>query len=325
LKPLLPIRVPGPSVWAETVASPSNDASLSKVLRRKLQNAFYRLYDSEFGGWGNIHKFVNASATEYAIEQARLGERDQALMARLTLHHGLKLIDPEWGGVYQYSDQLDWLSPHFEKIMFYQAENLRLYSLAYARWERPEYLDAIKSIHSYLQNFLLAPDGGFYTSQDADLNLEIDGHEFFALSNEKRRMLGIPKVDNNIYSRENGWMINALLAMYVATGSEEVLEQAKASAQYIIDNRSIGGGGFSHGETDTSGPFLGDNQAMARAFIALYQNTTERHWLNKANETLEFIEVNFRNAEGGYNSAAVEPSQEGVFANPVRQIDEIAA
>ena len=71
-------------------------------------------------------------------------------MARLTLHNGLQLIDPVWGGVYQYSDQLDWRSPHFEKIMFYQAENLRLYSLAYARWEDPTYLEAMQAIHAYL-------------------------------------------------------------------------------------------------------------------------------------------------------------------------------
>ncbi|MFT7673101.1 MAG: hypothetical protein ACI845_001511 [Gammaproteobacteria bacterium] len=316
---------PGPSVWSETEASPSNNATLSKDLREKLQDVFFRLYDAEFGGWGNIHKFVNAPATEYVIEQARLGKRDHALMARLTLHHGQKLIYPEWGGVYQYSDQLDWPSPHFEKIMFYQAENLRLYSLAYARWKRSEYLEAIKNIHGYLQNFLLAPDGGFYTSQDADLNLEVDDHAFFVLSDQKRRSLGMPKIDTNIYSPENGWMINALLAMYVALGSEIALDQAKASAQFIIDNRSIGNGGFFHGATDTSGPFLGDNQAMARAFIALYQNTSERRWLDKAKETLEFIEVNFRNADGGYNSAAVEPSQEGVFASPIKQIDEIAA
>ena len=46
----------------------------------------------------------------------------------------LHLIDPVWGGVYQYSDEVNWLSPHFEKLMSFQADDLRLYSEAYARW-----------------------------------------------------------------------------------------------------------------------------------------------------------------------------------------------
>ena len=316
---------PGPSVWAEPEATASSEASLSKDLREKLQNTFYEIYDPEFGGWGNIHKFVNAPATEYSIEQARLGVREHALMARLTLHHGQKLIDPEWGGVYQYSDQLDWLSPHFEKIMFYQAENLRLYSLAYARWNNPEHLEMAKNIHRYLNEFLWSSDGAFYTSQDADLSLEVDGHAFFKLDNVKRRELGIPRVDRNIYSRENGWMIRALLAMYDATGDQAMLDQARKSAGFVMQNRALENGGFSHGSHDNSGPFLGDNQAMAQAFISLYQSTAERHWLEKAIQSLEFIEVNFRNPQGGYNSAAVEPASEGVFATPVKQIDEIAA
>ena len=316
---------PGPSVWSEPVATASSEASLSSSLREKLKNSFYELYDAEFGGWGNIHKFVNAPATEYSLEQSRIGARDHTLMARLTLHHGQKLIDPEWGGVYQYSDQLDWLSPHFEKIMFYQAENLRLYSLAYARWEKPEYLETINNIYRYLNEFLWSSEGAFYTSQDADLNLEVDGHDFFRLNNTQRRELGIPKIDTNIYSRENGWMIRALLAMYDATGDESLLDQARRSVDFIIRNRSLQNGGFSHGEHDIAGPYLSDNQAMAQAFLSLYQSTAERHWLEKATQTLEFIEVNFRNTEGGYNSAAVEPATEGVFAIPVKQIDEIAA
>ena len=53
-------------------------------------------------------------------------------MARQTLDAQLNLIDPAWGGVYQYSTDGDWKHPHFEKIMQMQAENLRIYSLAYA-------------------------------------------------------------------------------------------------------------------------------------------------------------------------------------------------
>lgn len=54
-------------------------------------------------------------------------------MARDTLRLQRKLIDPVWGGVYQYSVGGDWNEPHFEKIMQMQAENIRIYAQAYAR------------------------------------------------------------------------------------------------------------------------------------------------------------------------------------------------
>jgi len=316
---------PGPSVWNEPKVTPAGDAALDPELRTKLEAAYFDLYDASFGGWGKIHKFVNAPATEYALEQARLGRREYELMARLTLHNGMHLLDPEWGGVYQYSDQLDWRSPHFEKIMFYQAENLRLYALAYARWQDPAYLEAIESILAYLETFLLDAEGGFYTSQDADLSLEVDGHQYFALSDSDRRALGMPKIDRHIYARENGWLIQALLAVYNATGNQRALTRALAASDYILAGRRLKDGGFSHGKNDQGGPYLGDNQAMAQAFIALYQTMGDRRWLHELKATLEFIEITFRNAEGGYNSSAVEPATQGVFAEPIRQVDEIAA
>ena len=315
---------PGPSVFFEPEAIATEAAALDAEYRRKLEDTFFDLYDGEFGGWGRIHKFVNSSATEYAFELGRIGRREHELMARLTLHQGLKLIDPEWGGVYQYSDQKDWLSPHFEKIMFYQAENLRLYSLAYARWENEAYLDAANSIIRYMDEFLLAPEQAYYTSQDADLNDEVDGHAFFPLNNVQRRALGMPRIDTNIYARENGWMIRALLAYYNATGDEAELRRAIAIADFIGRNRSIEDGGFSHGANDKHGPYLGDNLAMTQAFIALYQSTAERIWLDKASATLAFIQKHFENVDGGYNSATAEPASRGVFSKPIRQIEENA-
>ena len=51
----------------------------------------------------------------------------------------------------------------------FQAENLRIYAAAYARWGDPEYLKDAKQIRRYMKDFLTSPDGVFYTSQDADL------------------------------------------------------------------------------------------------------------------------------------------------------------
>jgi uncharacterized protein YyaL (SSP411 family) len=120
------------------------------------------------------------------------------------------LIDPVWGGVYQYSDARDWRSPHFEKLMSYQADDLRLYAEAYARWQDPRYLHAAAAILGYIDNFLKAPEGCFYVSEDAGLSVATPGRTFYAYDDVARRKAGMPKVDTHCYAREAGWAIRAL-------------------------------------------------------------------------------------------------------------------
>jgi uncharacterized protein len=63
----------------------------------------------------------------------------------------------------------DWVHPHFEKIMSFQADDLRIYSLAAALWPDWGYQAAAGRIAATWEDFLQSPDGSFYTSQDADL------------------------------------------------------------------------------------------------------------------------------------------------------------
>ncbi len=69
-------------------------------------------------------------AVQYCMVRAANGDARAKEMAIQTLLAQRKLIDPVWGGVYQYSTDGDWEHPHFEKIMQFQAENLRTYALS---------------------------------------------------------------------------------------------------------------------------------------------------------------------------------------------------
>src|SRR5215469_12807852 len=101
------------------------------------------------------------------MDLAARGDTRAESMAKQTLNAQLQLLDPVWGGVYQYSTDGVWTKPHFEKIMTMQAENLRVYSHAYAQFHDESYLKAAVAIHKFLTTFLLSPQGAFYTSQDA--------------------------------------------------------------------------------------------------------------------------------------------------------------
>lgn len=316
---------PGPSVLPQARVTPATDAQLSTAQRKRLQDIYFELYDKVNGGWGTLQKFIDDQAMNYALSQARLGKGEYTHMARQTLSAALNLIDPEWGGVYQYSDQVDWRSPHFEKIMSMQASYMRHYAAAYALWGNPEYIQAARAIHRYLTTFLLSPEGAFYTSQNADLNSEVDGHTYYALTGEARRELGIPRIDKNIYARENGWAIDALTALYDVTGDEQVLAQAETAARYILKQRALPGGGFSHGEADSSGPYLGDTLAMAEAFLSLHRSTGEREWLREAERGLQFIRARFMADDGGFITAPAQRDAIGAFREPVKLVEENVA
>ena len=237
-------------------------------------------------------------------------------MARETLGAQRNLIDPVWGGVYQYSTDGDWKHPHYEKLLQFQAENLRIYAAAYARWGDPEYLKDAKLIRRYMKEFLTSPEGVFYTSQDADLVPGEHSEEFFALDDDGRRKKGIPRVDTHVYSRENGWAIQALANLYAVTGEKEHLDDAVRAANWILAHRSLPGGGFSHDEKDVAGPYLGDTLSMGAAFLALYAVTGDLSWLDRATSAAQFINANFKSDTG---FATVSSSG---TVRPTRQLDE---
>ncbi|HEY9869720.1 MAG TPA: DUF255 domain-containing protein [Candidatus Obscuribacterales bacterium] len=296
---------PGPSVQPKKSITYARDAFLSAALRKELQGRYVAGYDEEKAGWGTYHKFMDWDSVEYSMARAKGGDERAARMARETLAAQLKLIDPVWGGVYQYSTDGDWDHPHFEKIMQMQAENMRIYSQAYLLWNDPKYLKAATDIHRYLKAFLLSPEGCFYTSQDADLVKGKHSGDYFSLSDAERRKRGMPAVDRHMYARENGWAINALVALYSATGDEQYFDQARRAAEWIIKNRSLPGGGFSHDSKDPAGPYLGDTLAMGRAFLSLYAASGDRQWLSRAEQAADFIGKHFQTAGAGFVTADV--------------------
>lgn len=271
----------------------SKEGALTPALRKELEKAHADGYDTEEGAWGFQQKFLDWDSVEYAIARAIEGDKVEAHRARETLNQQQKLIDPIWGGVYQYSTNGDWNHAHFEKIMQMQAENMRVYALGYMLWRDPAYLKAAQNIHRYLEGFLTSPEGAFYTSQDADLVKGKHSGEYFSLNDAERRKLGIPSIDKHIYARENGWAIAGLCDLYMATGDKKYLEQARTAAEWVIAHRGTSDGGYRHDEKDIAGPYLGDSVSMGRSCLMLYTATADRSWLKRAEQTADYISKHF--------------------------------
>ena len=309
---------PGPSVSPEPVITAAAESALTKEQRAAMRSSFMGAYDHKRGGWGDVHKYLNWDALEYCLTEGAAGDAAMERMAQQTLSAGRKLLDPVWGGVYQYSTDGDWEHPHFEKIIPFQAENIRIFALAAVLRKEPTWLEHAQKIRGYLRDFLTSPEGAFFTSQDADVVPGKHSGEYFALDDAARRKLGVPRVDRNTYARENGLVITGLAALYAASGDASCLADARRAAEWVNSRRALAGGGFHHGEKDAAGPYLADTLAMARAFLALYTVTAERPWLARAEDAAAFVESHFH-ATPGYATAAANP---GAPLAPKSQVDE---
>jgi len=295
---------------------------LNTQLKETLQRMHNEAYDPEYGSLKLNQKFMDRDSVEYDLLLAQGGNALAEKRARHTLDAAMALIDPVWGGVYQYSTGGKWDYPHFEKIMPSQYGYLRIYAMAYRQFGDEKYLHAAKMIADYLEIFLMSKEGVFYTSQDADLVQGVHSREYFELNNEQRLAQGIPKIDKNTYAQENAWASTAMISLYQATGEKRYLELAQRAMRWVEKNRANSDGGYRHDKQDKGGPYLGDNIAAAEAYLMLYQATGNRENLIRAQKTIEYIDRTFRyvgNKGAGY---AVSYAPANAIIKPQPHIDE---
>lgn len=292
------------------VAVAAGGPQLTDAQRDYLLQRHEASYDSRLGGLRTAQKFIDRDSVEYALTHARENPAERR-KAEQTLTAALSLMDPVWGGMYQYSTGGDWLSPHYEKIMRTQAGALRIYALAYGLLGRPADLNAVNAIQSYLLRFLRAPSGAFHTSQDADLIPGQKSSGYFALNDAQRRKLGMPRIDPHHYTDANAQAAEALMTVFRYTGNAEALKSAQDAMDWVIDNRTRKKGGFHH-SNQKDGPYLGDVLSMARSALQRYVVTADVIWLKRAVNYADESHAIFRNPIAGFFGAPA------AFAGPLK-------
>ena len=104
-----------------------------------------------------------------------------------TLVGARHLIDPAWGGMFQYSDKLDWSGPHYEKLLNIQRDALRAYVLAYLDRPRARRPRRGARRRALADGSRALSGGRLYTSQDADAGPALHGDAFYARTDAERR------------------------------------------------------------------------------------------------------------------------------------------
>jgi uncharacterized protein len=132
---------------------------------------FETAFDRRRGGFGNAPKFPRASELLFLMrEHARTGAQPPLSMTLHTLRSmgigGMR--DHIGGGFHRYSVDGDWRVPHFEKMLYDQAQLVLAYLEAAQATGDRSYADVAVDTLRYVQRDLSHPEGGFYSAEDAD-------------------------------------------------------------------------------------------------------------------------------------------------------------
>src|SRR5246127_1028853 len=152
-----------------------------------------QLFDLRNGGFGKAPKFPHASAVDLLFERFRqTGEKHLLAIAETTLEKMAKggVYDQLAGGFHRYSVDEHWLVPHFEKMSYDNSELLRNYVHGYQATGEKFFAKVARDIIRWMDEWLGDRErGGFYASQDADINMDDDGDYFTWTLDEARAVL----------------------------------------------------------------------------------------------------------------------------------------
>ncbi len=160
-----------------TAAAPGRaGAPLTPEQLRRAGERLKESYDPQHGGFGHAPKFPQPSHPRFLLRYAqRYGDEEAR---RMVLHTCDRMAmggihDQIGGGFARYAVDAAWRVPHFEKMLYDNAQLVQLYLDAHVVSGEPRHAEVVRGILDYVLRDLTHPEGGFFSAEDADS----EGHE----------------------------------------------------------------------------------------------------------------------------------------------------
>jgi hypothetical protein len=181
-----------PSSLLSSRRSDAADAESVRQLQQAYLTAVWQRADSLQGGFSQVSKFPMPSHLAQLLEiHARQRDPRLAEFLQLTLDQMARrgLRDHVNGGFFRYTVDPDWQTPHFEKMLYDNAQLAPIYARAAEVLKRPDYLVLAHQTLDFMLDTLASPEGGFYTATSALDRRGREGGAYLWQAAELRRLI----------------------------------------------------------------------------------------------------------------------------------------
>ena len=315
-------------------------ARLLAIARRGLLASF----DDWHGGFsstGSGIKFPQSPLLNLLLTDHRVNGDPKALDALTKTLTGMAyggIYDHLGGGFHRYSTEPTWSVPHFEKMLYDNAQLLAIYAKAYEATGDPLFRHVTEDIAHYLTTQMMDPEGGFYTAEDAQI-AGIEGPNYRWKEEEIQQILGperaaafleayelvpVPEVAAETGAEEHdiGDVLRLRLPIegFVTAGrileTPRYIEAARRAAQHLWDRVYDPATGLVmhqmfRGRVQTNG-FLADYAHFGNGAFALFQATEDDVWRDRAALLADQITRRFMGPNGAL--AMTEASESFLLA-----------
>jgi hypothetical protein len=258
--------------------------------------------DFKKGGPNRVPKFPMPANWEYLLQYNHLTDNPIALKAVTTTLNNMAfggIYDQLDGGFSRYSTDEDWLVPHFEKMLYDNAQLVSLYSHAYQATKNPLYKKIVYETLNFIEKELTASGGGFYSSLDADSEGE-EGKYYVWTSEEINTALGkdapLFRDYYNVSSAGN-WEERKNI-LFRKSSDTKVAADYKISIDLLENKIKESKNKLIVIRDQRTKPRLDDkiltawNGLMLKGYVAAYRAFDEPDFLNKAIKNADFLIAN---------------------------------
>ncbi len=182
-------------------------------------------WDADLGGNQGQQKFMTPNNLNFLLDYGVLTSNDAALKhVKNTLNKIANggIYDHIGGGFYRYSTDPKWKIPHFEKMLYDNAQAISLYSKAYTIFKDPAYKSMVYQTIGFLEREMKNPAGGYFATLDADSDDE-EGKFYVWSAEELQKVLGSDMTLFSSYyniESENTWEENKYVLYKTGTEAE---------------------------------------------------------------------------------------------------------